>query len=184
MVSEPNRETQGVPLAFWRYMEVSLPIPDILSQYHAASIPCRLNTMPPQYTAASIPCRLNTMPLGDPRHPGPEQWDFDITKSNSSLRSANHSILGAFGSRFGRVWIHCGSDSGPVFVPFRARLGFRLRTVLDPFWIRFEPHLGPFKDQLWPVSGPFWGAFWVRFGLVLVASRAREARPRKDHKVM
>jgi hypothetical protein len=62
MVSEPNRETQGVPLAFWRYMEVSLPIPDILSQYNAASIQCRLNTMPPQYTAASIQCRLNTMP--------------------------------------------------------------------------------------------------------------------------
>ena len=43
-------------------MEVSLPIPDILSQYNAASIQCRLNTLPPQYTAASIQCRLNTMP--------------------------------------------------------------------------------------------------------------------------
>ena len=30
MVSEPNRETQGGPLAFWRYMEGSLQMPDIL----------------------------------------------------------------------------------------------------------------------------------------------------------
>ena len=59
MVSEPNRETQGVPLAFWRYMEVSLQISPVQS---VQSIQCRLNTMPPQYNAAPIQCRLNTMP--------------------------------------------------------------------------------------------------------------------------
>ena len=69
MVSEPNHETQGGPLAFWRYMEGSLQTPDILyiGQTLYKGIP------------VNVPAALTVLPLGDPRRPGPEQWDFNIT---------------------------------------------------------------------------------------------------------
>ncbi len=69
MVSEPNRETQGGPLAFWRYMEGSLQILDILymGQTLYKGIP------------VNVPAALTVLPLGDPRSPGPGQWDLNIT---------------------------------------------------------------------------------------------------------
>ena len=56
-------------MAFWRYMEGSLQIPDILyiGQSLYKGIP------------VNVPAALTVLPLGDPRHPGPEQWDFNIT---------------------------------------------------------------------------------------------------------
>ena len=50
-------------------MEGSLQIPDILymGQTLYKGIP------------VNVPAALTVLPLGDPRRPGPEQWDFNIT---------------------------------------------------------------------------------------------------------
>ncbi len=56
-------------MAFWRYMEGSLQIPDILymGQTLYKGIP------------VNVPAALTVLPLGDPRSPGPGQWDLNIT---------------------------------------------------------------------------------------------------------
>ena len=50
-------------------MEGSLQTPDILyiGQTLSKGIP------------VNVPAALTVLPLGDPRRPGPEQWDFNIT---------------------------------------------------------------------------------------------------------
>ena len=151
MVSEPNRETQGGPLAFWRYMEGSLQIPDILyigqSLYKGTSYSSQFSQSVLSVLSVSS---VSSVSQFSHWHSDGGEYAVETSRGRESQGDPKGDLN----------WIQEGSPRGRKVVPKWIQKGTKMGSPFGPkgdqngtpFWPKRGPDLGRIKSR--PGSGP------------------------------